>query len=346
MCPLGDTLFATPALRALRRRFPEARVVVLAWASNAPILEGNPNVDEVWVAGSTLDLPRLARRVLEGGFQLGVGLSNLGSWFLMVSGVPLKVGFNAQSLGRFYVRPAPDRRDVHAVDYCLSIVGALGAPVDDRRLELPLGAQDRAEAERFLREEVGPAPLLVAIHPGGRHFRAKRWFPARFGRLADELTARFGARVVLVGGSEDVRLAEQIRLMATSRPAVAAGRLRLKATAALLERADLFVGNDSAPLHMAAAVGTPTVALFGPTDPVNFRPIGDHHRIVRRDLPCSPCFHWLGGPQQYLQGCRNQECRHQCMKEIGVEEVVGAVAASLGLPWEPEGNQVMGPEGV
>lgn len=331
LCPIGDTLFGTPALRALRRRFPDAHIADVTWAANREVLEGNPHLDRLILCPSALKLPRILSALADEDFDAVVGLSNIGSWLALFTRAAVRVGFNSQTLGRFYTAPVPDRRDRHAVDYCLDVVAALGAEPDGRWMELPLTDRDRQWAWRFLQPDTGAGPpLRVAIHPGGRHFPAKRWPPAGFAHVADYLAGQYGAQVVVVGGPDDVELAEEIAdACRLADPLVAAGRTGLKQTAAILEQCDLFIGNDSAPMHMAQAVGTPVVALFGPTDPGNFGPLGPHDVVVRKALPCSPCFRWLGGSRQYLSYASLVEHPAPCMVAITPADVIAAVERQL-----------------
>ncbi|MCL6521499.1 MAG: glycosyltransferase family 9 protein [Firmicutes bacterium] len=333
LCPLGDTLFATPALRALRRRFPRAEVTALAWASNAELLRGHPAVDRLWVAESPLDLAHWLVTCQEARFDLAVGLSNAGSWLAAFSGARWRTGFGAQSLGLFYNLPAPDRRDVHAVDYALAVARATGAePEEEATPDVHPSPADRRWARRFERRFRRPGRPLVALHPGGRFFPQKRWPAASFARLARELEERRGARLVVVGGADDAAAGEEIVAALARREdgCNLAGRLGLLRTAALLARVDLFVGNDSSPLHLAAAVGTPTLALFGPTDPRNFAPRGERHRLLRAGLECSPCIHWMGGAREYLASRRYQEeAPAECMLRITPERVLAEAEAQL-----------------
>lgn len=334
LCPLGDTLFATPALRALRRRFPEAEITVLCWASNEPLLRYNPHVNHVVACPGGLDLAVSSLRMLERRFDLGVGLSHFGTWvtpFFRATeriGFPVFDVFDARRLGRLYGRPVPDARDRHAIEYCLGVVAEAGARPDGLHMELHTGPAEKARARELLASLRRP---VVAMHAGADHFPAKRWPPERFADLADRLAARFGASVVLVGGPDDVPLSAEIARRVRQAPLLdLTGRLALLETAALLERVDLMIGNDSGPLHMAQAVGTPVVGLFGPSDPRNFAPLDPRHRVVVGT--CSRgrrCVRWMNGPIRYLQAT---ECRCEAMRTISVESVLAAAAELLGPP--------------
>lgn len=353
LCPIGDTLFATPALRALRESFPYARITAVAWRSNAAVLRESPFLDELVDVAGAAYLPRVVGELAARGFDLVVGLSHVGSWLTLFFPEAERIGFSGQTLGRRYTVFVPDDRDIHAVEYCLRVVGAVGAVTPDRSLAFPLREVHLARARRLLdmslpegwaaESRSGRAPL-VAIHPGGRFFPAKRWPPERFAEVADRLSEEFGARIVVVGGRDDTALAWSIASAMRHPCTVAAGRTGLGETAGILRFARLFIGNDSAPLHLAVAVGTPSIGLFGPSDPRNFHPWGPGHVTVRV-CTCEPCFRWLGGARQYLLSLGRGEGYPDCMLRITPDHVLRAARELLGglgdAPPAPAGSRVL-----
>ncbi|MGE5549981.1 MAG: glycosyltransferase family 9 protein [Bacteroidota bacterium] len=324
--PIGDTIFTIPALKALRQNFPSATIVVLASARAADVLRGLPYLDLLRVSRSGLDLIRAVIEFRQSGFDLALGLSNQGSWLAGFCGTPFKAGFPAPLLYLSEPGPVKEEPSSHVVEYCLSVIRMLGGAVpEDRRLELPLTQAELDRAACFMNMHHLDTPV-VAIHPGGRYFPLKRWPVDRFARLAEILMGR-GLGVVVVGGPEDSELASLMDKQMRARAVTVVGKMRIRETAALLARCQLFVGNDSAPLHMAAAVNTPSIGLFGPTSPAQYSPYGTGHVVICKSLPCSPCFRFLGGLGQYLPRCT----RPQCMEAIGVDEVASAVLARLGM---------------
>lgn len=328
LSPLGDTLFATPALQALDLAYPEASITVCCWQSSAALLKHNPHVDEIITCKNSLDLPRTFHELQEQSIDLALGLSHFGSWLLALVRARFRAGFRSEELGWLYSVPVPDDRQVHAAQYCLNVAQAVGAPQVPLCLQLWVQPAERAEMTRLLQERGLAGHLLVAIHPGGHFFRGKRWSTEGFAQVADELIERYDARVVLVGGEDDMELAQEI-IQAARRPlADLTGTLNLRQTAALLQLSQLFIGNDSGPLHIAEAVGTPVVAIFGPTNPANFRPLIQTSRVVRRDL-CGPCIHWLEAGNLYLHSFRNPNCSFECIRQVTAAEVVAAAASLL-----------------
>lgn len=336
LAPLGDTLFALPAVRALRRAFPHARLTGVCWASNRPLLETNPDLDDLVVCSSSADLPRVFA-VLQGqAVDLSIGLSNVGSYLCALLSGTRRVGFHAEGLGWLWDFTFAEDLEGHAIDYCLAVVESLGVDIRgvDRRPRVFLTPEDREWAESWLRQQGWqPGQLLVAVHPGGSHFAAKRWPLSRFAELITRLHDDPNCQVVIIGGKDDRRLAGEImeHLTGVRQPWIAAGEARLRQTAALLAHCRVMVGNDSGPAHLAAAMETPVVALFGPTSPANFSPYGPENQVLWKGelLPCSPCFRFLGGIQQYWPRQLRPGCRRECMQLITVEEVLAAARRAL-----------------
>ncbi len=334
LSPIGDTLFATPAIRLLRRSFPDAYMAALAFPTNQGILAGNPDLDRVftyptleWWPGWRYYLG-LLRSLRELRFDLAVDLCTA-FW-----NTRLYVHPQRRTRLRFTPgwwlwprRPSPDR-ETHAVYHYLSALKPLELREPDPRLHLALTPEERQFAQDFMRAwGVTENTPIVAIHPGGEGFRGKkRWRADGFASVGTALSRGCGARILLLGGDTDRDIAhwvaERIGLAAIN----GTGATTLKESAALVERCHLFIGNDSSPLHMAAAVGTPVVGIYGPSNPANFYPFGVRHNIVRARRPCAPCFHFVGSvPLWNRSFCRS--CH--ALQEITAEEVLAAAEGIL-----------------
>ena len=329
--PIGDTLFATPAIHALRRSYPKARIVALAYRTNAGILAANADIDRLILHPTRQDWPGLPAeigllwRLNRARFDLLIQFGPVQWWMtqLIRPRSSRRLGF---SLWQWFL-PGGDRPWLrrHAVSSYATLLTAAerrhlpAAPV------LQSGGADRASVATLL-APLGDAPL-VALHPGGEGFRGmKRWPAGRFVALATALAVRYGARVVWLGGSDEMDLAAALEANVPGSLSLA-GRLDLGQTVALLERSLLFAGNDSAPMHMAATIGLPTVGIFGPTNPVNFVPRGPRAVVVRSELACSPCFLFAGShPLWAGSSCRVPSCLHAISVDAvlqTLDEVVG-----------------------
>ena len=330
LLPIGDTLFATPTIRALRRGHPRAHITALVYPSNAGILAGNPDIDSLILHPTGGDFPgwpaylRFLWGLNHRHFDLLVQFGPA-QWWLTQLIRPHRRRRVPFPFWRWFLpggsRPWRWRHAVSSYATSLSPEERLLVPPGP---VLTLRERDRAWIASTFAGSHGP---LIALHPGGEGFRGmKRWPLSRFLALAVALQRRYPATIVVLGGKDELEHAE--RLVAGVPGALSlAGRLDLGQTLAVLERCMLFVGNDSAPLHMAAALGIPTVGIFGPTDPTNFRPRGVRVRIVRSDLACSPCFHFVGSrPVWAGSRCRVPSCLHA----ISTRAVLAAVADLVG----------------
>ncbi len=356
---IGDLLLATPALRALRETYPQARIDLLVTPDSAGLLNDWDVINRVIVLDKylfdhalqmlknprnlrqlvplwqdlrsgdydavlllhhlTLPFGRLKHQLLmrATGAKWRAGLDNGHGWFLNVR--VKDAGFGA----------------MHEAEYNLAVAAAVGATTHDKRLTLPLSEKAYAQAWQLLYEQESPEAITrptIAMHPGsGSYSTARRWAPERFAQLADTLFADVGGQLLLLGGPEEAELHQQIMGMLQSAIPVRsfAGKGTIQVTAAVLEQVDLFVGNDSALVHVAVALGTPTVAIFGLTNHKAWGPFtaGAPERqavVVRLDLPCMPCFyrgHDLGTPQ----GCATRDC----LALLGVDPVATAARRLL-----------------
>lgn len=340
---IGDLLTATPALRALRQSFPQAQIDVLVPPHSVPVLKGSPLVDDLLIFDKfAYDRPWEALRpsLLAAALRLGAALRQrhydtlvllhhlTTRWgalkyaaLALSSGASRRVGLD-NGRGWFLTHKAVDGGfgQRHEVEYWVEVVGLLRAKTDDLSLEVTVGEDDDEYAQNLL---AGCQSPRLALHPGsGGYSLARRWSPAGFAQVADELVKRYGVRVVLVGGEEEVDIAAEVAGQMHHEPLNVAGRTTVRQLAAILDRCDLFVGNDSGVMHLATAVDTPVVAIFGPS---NHRawgawPKGERNVVVRVDLPCSPCL-YRGFEVGNRAGCATMECMRGITPRMVLEAV-------------------------
>jgi exopolysaccharide biosynthesis WecB/TagA/CpsF family protein len=343
---IGDVLTATPALRALRKSFPAARLEVLVPPNSAPILAESPLVDDVIVfdkfqydrpidafkPSSLAALVRFARDLRRQHYDCLVILHHLTTrWgtlkyaaLALASGAKVRAGLG-NGRGWFLTHRAHDSGfgARHEVEYWLKVVGTIGARTEDTSLEIAIGENDQIPLLPGGGKR-GGCPL-VAIHPGsGGYSLARRWSAEGFAQVADALVERHGARIILVGTPADG--VSKVASLMRSEAVNLEGRTNLGQLAGILKRCDLFIGADSGVMHLAAAVGTPLVAIFGPS---NHRawgpwPRDGRHVILRADLPCSPCS-YTGYRVGQREGCQTMTC----MKAITPEMVLAAAERLL-----------------
>ena len=292
----------TPAIRAIRRRHPSAWLVCAVPPRCRQLLAGNPHVDAILefderaADRGLAGLRRFIRRIRVERFDQAFLLHRSMTRALCVAlaGVPQRVGY-ATWKRRWLLTtavPSPRPDTVHKVDVFLKLLEAAGIPADGRHYDLAVREEDRAYARQLLRAAgCGPDQPAVALHAGA-NWHLKRWPPGLFARVGDLLVERFGARVVLIGSSDDRPMAEGIARRMQHAPGVLAGQTTLPQLAALLGEVGAVISNDSGPLHIAAAVGVKTIGLFGPTKPeLTAPPPAPHLRILFGSVGCPvPCY--------------------------------------------------------
>ena len=331
---IGDVIHTLPALNALRRKYPEAQIDWLVEEAAADLIIGHRALDTVLVSrrkawardlkqGRVLAAWRgftdFVKKLRGTEYDLLIDFQGLlkSGIFVGLARAKRKVGFgkgmeHAECSYIFLNEPIPPvNMDQHAAIRELLLLKAIGVESEEVVFDLPVTDEQRKKIGQLLAAEgIDPAKPLVAINPMTT-WETKHWRNERFARVADQLLDR-GMAVVFSGGPQDVQAIEGIRGAMTGKAVSLAGRTTLKDLAALYERVDVLITTDTGPMHLAAAAGTPVVALFGPTAPWRTGPFGSGHRILRADIACSPCLK------------KHCDREHACMAEITVDQVVQA----------------------
>jgi lipopolysaccharide heptosyltransferase I len=331
---LGDVVHALPVVATLKRRYPDVPLDWLIEEEAAPLVEGHPAIAAFLVSGRRRWLRQLrSPRTLPGAlgeigafaremrgrrYDVVLDLQGLfkSALYVVAARAALRVGLADGREGAPWVLthrvPVPPQ-PVHAVERYLAMATAVDAHEVVREFTIPLGADDRAAACALLADV--PRPRVV-LHPAAR-WETKLWEVERWRTVAASLAAE-GVGVVMTGSGADAPLAAAIGEGLQRPPLSLAGRLSLKQLAAVLGSVDLMITVDSGPMHIAAALGTKVLALFGPTDPARTGPIGAGH-ILRKALPCSPCLQ---------RHCQIADTR-RCMRDLAAAEVLSAARELL-----------------
>jgi ADP-heptose:LPS heptosyltransferase len=326
---LGDLLLAIPALRALRAGFPTAEITLISlpWAASfaerfAHYIDrfrefpGFPGIAEV-----PYDPHRTGHFLaeeLQHRYDLVIQLHGSGATsnpFALALGGRLTAGFYEGVVPEGMTIATPYPRCLPEIERNLRLPAVLRCPADDRALEFPLTSEDQREAEALLAGLPVDAPL-VGIHPGAK-IPARRWPPKRFAEVADALASR-GATVVITGGPDEEPVCHAVAATMQSEPLLLAGKTSLGGLAAVINRLDLFISNDTGPAHLAIACDTPSVVVFGPSEFRRWAPLDrERHRVVWRAVACRPC------------GQAVCPIDHRCLDWIEPEAVIDAATALL-----------------
>lgn len=315
---LGDAVLTTPAMGQLRKAFPRAEIVVAANPVVAELLSPHPDCDRVmiWDKGrqhkGISGLVQFSQGLRKEKFDLAVLFQNAFEAALMawLAGIPRRMGYRIDGRGLLLNHGVPvgaAERRLHHSEYYVNLLRRAGidAPVAPPRLYC-------TAAETKWAEDQLPGDRWVAINPGAAYGSAKRWLPERFAEVAESISRELGVGIVLIGGRQDTAVGAQISSQIHTPHQNFVGQTTIRQLMALLARCRLLITNDSGPMHMAAALETPLVALFGPTDPLTTSPATDRCKIVRHLVACAPCLR------------RHCPTDHRCMTAISVDEVLAA----------------------
>lgn len=323
---IGDMVMMTPALRALKQTYPKSDLTLLLRPRVADLMQTHPYVDTCIVDNKTegpyRSLKSLVHQIRDKAFDIAVILhptSFRNALLPFLARVPRRIGTKVGGRGMLLTLSCEDNTEIHEVHRYLRVLQLLNIDIVSSFLEFWHTDADRRFIEHLLRTEgVLPHDRIIALNLGTT-WTTKQWDVLNFADVIQRiayLTPEI--KIVLTGSSTEQELA---KALPTSLSAInLVGKTDILQLGALLERCDVCLTCDSGPMHIAAAVGTPTVALFGPTNPVRHEPYGTEHTVVEKPVSCRPC---------YKQTCHRQDAPHLCMKEIGATEVVSALESSL-----------------
>jgi heptosyltransferase-2 len=317
---VGDAIMALPALRAVRSRFPDAEITILARPYVAAIYKNQQICDNMMFADHKSDILSQLRSQK---FDTALLLQNAfeAAWLTWRAGIPERIGYARDGrrllLTKAVPVPKPGEIPAHEQYYYLELLrraGWLDSLPNESFITLNVPEENRQRAAEFLLSNgVKPDGLRVAIGAGASYGSAKCWPPDRFAELANRLQAKSGVDIILFGTAAEAPVSSAIRAGMPRTPIDLTGKTAINDLPALLSQCHLFVGNDSGAMHVAAAVGLPVVAVFGPTDPLGTAPVAPRCSIVQERPYCSPCF---------LRRCPTD---HRCMTRV-TPEVVEAAA--------------------
>jgi len=326
---LGDVLFTTPFIKAIRRKFPASYIACMVAPRCKEILEDNPRIDEIIIYDEKgrhrgiMEKIRLIIELRRKRFGAAYILHRSFTRALMtyLSGINQRIGYDTKKRG-FLLTKAIDETvpAVHRVEYFLKIASSCGAETADKDYEFFVRPQERQRIGRLLKDKrIKKTDVVAALNPGG-NWPPKRWPKEYFARLADRLSNELNVKAVITGAPKDLRLAEDIVSLSQTRPASACGQTSIKELAALLERSNIVISSDTGPMHIALSVKTKVITLFGPTSEGITGPYGSgDYTVIKKDVGCPvPCYNF---------NCRD----YRCMRAITVDEVFDKAREMLRL---------------
>ncbi len=329
---IGDVVLSTPAIHTVRDAYPDSHIAVLVRPYARDIVEGNPYINEVFTYdkyrngknlwGNIKFIMNLRRKK----FDLAIILHPKNSTHLIsfLAGIPKRVGYD-KKLGGLLTTKIPHTKQFglkHEIDYTLNVLRYLGIEPKDRGLYVPLNKKSEEKiAGIFNRNGVSGNDMVVTIHPGAS-CPSRRWNLKSFAKVADTLANKYGAKIVIMAGSEDKIFGDKVAEHMTTNPLNLSAKTSVSDLASILKRSNLFISNDSGPVHIACAVGTPTISIFGRNDrglsPMRWGPVGKNDAALHKDVDCEICL---------AHNCRRG---FKCLDAISVEEVLAAADRILG----------------
>lgn len=312
---IGDVLLSTPVLKNLRYHFPNSKIDFLTEPPAKEIIEGNPFVDELIIfERENNDLKKfLSLRKRKYDLVIDLFCNPRSALITFITGARYRVGYAFRGRGYAYNIKLKPREEVHHnVEFNLDALRSLGLEIIDKKIYMPLSDESENFAQKFWDENNLNGELVVALNPSGT-WETKRWGLEKFANLGDMIAENFNAKILIPWGNEkELEDAKKLHSMMKTKPIIPP-KTGLKQLASILKRCSFMVSNDSGPMHIATAVGTPTLGIYGPTNPFAQGPYGEKHLWVRKeDLACIAC---------NLTKC---PIGNKCMSELSVETVYDA----------------------
>ncbi len=323
---IGDGIMTTPAVRSIRQNFPEAEISLLAWPWVADVFNASPHVDRVIIYDKrgihrgVKGLLRLSGALRHYKFDAAILLQNAFEAALIAwaAGIPIRAGYRRDGRSPFLnygVTLDKTGENRHHVYYYQNLLARLGLTIGSNDLFLEISREDKKWAENYL-SNLSPSPV-IGLNPGAAYGPAKCWPADRYAGLASLIHEKTGGQFLVFGSAADSRTGSEIAERGQGHIHNLAGKTSLSQAMALIARCDAFVTNDSGLMHVAAATGTPLVAIFGSTDAEATGPFSENASVLQKKMPCQPCLK------------KNCDSGFSCMLDITVEEVAREVLEKL-----------------
>lgn len=329
---IGDVVLALPSVQALYSRFQDARISAAVRSHSHQLLEGHPAIDRVFEIPSGADVgfweqTQFARSLSKNNFDLGVVFPNSfkSALFLRLTGAKYRLGYDTEVRGGFlthFVEKDESAKQLYRVDYFMNILEPLKIKKMESRFMSAVKIDSRMKAKEILADfNVRHGEFLIAMHPGGSKF-PRRWHAERFGILCQKLLKEYDAKVILIANESEREILDPITSFCPQEKIFCLTSLALPEISAVISKCNIFIGNDSGMMHIAAMVNTPVIGIFGPGSPETTGPFmeSENYEIVTKNFPCSPC------RQNFFKECKpSAHNKPYCIEDISVKDVMEAI---------------------
>ena len=331
---LGDVIFSTPFIRAVREAYPDSYIACMAVPRCKEILETNSRINELILFDEDgrekglIGKLRFASKLKRDKFDMAFILHRSFTRALItyLAGIKERIGYDTKGRGILLTKKVKQPgREAHKVEYFLKLADAIGAGISKKNYEFFITDTDRKKADSILKSVgIGANDRFAVLNPGG-NWNPKRWPIENFSKLGDMITEKYGVKILISGEEKDEKLAEEISKKMKHKAISICAKTRIRELAAVFEKAELVVSADSGPMHIAVSTGANTIAIFGPTNPDITGPYGGrNYVIIRKDIGCKiPC---------YDLTCRD----NRCMKAVSAEDVIEAIERERYLGSDPK----------
>ncbi len=330
----GNLVIALPSIRAIRKRFPKSKITLLTGTASKTIIEKEPSLDsfifldwEESVLKAIVSVIKLFFKVRKEKFDLVIDFEQFlrfSSIVAVLSGAKRRIGFDTKNQGKtfLYTKKVKYNNNQHTSKTFGDIAKAVDAKVNYKNRRIFLTSNELDIANKFISKNKANKKILIGMHPGcGGNVQGRRWPQKKFAKLADRLIDEYSAIVFFTGSKKESALVNSILKKMENSAIDTTGNYDLFKLTAIISKCNLFVSNDTCPLHIAIAMNIPTVAFFGPNTPKLYGPLGKNHLVFYKNLKCSPCMTNFNEKRTY--------CKHfRCIREIPVEEVFNRIKDS------------------
>lgn len=321
---IGDVVLSTPAITATRKAYPDAYIAVMVSSQAKDIVKGNPYINEVIVYDKkgVFHALRFANWLREKKFDLALILhsTNRVNLIAFLAKIPKRVGYARGKMDFLLTDKLEYKKrlaEKHEAEYSLDVLRSMGIDAETSPLVVPVNKENEKHIDELGLKKDGK---FVVIHPGASHI-SKIWPAEKFAKAADILIERFGAQVILISGPQQVNIGDKVRSLMKNKPIFLCGKTSIGDLAALFKRSSLFISNDSGPVHIACAIGTPVISIFSRNErglsPKRWGPLGTKTAVLHKDVGCLECL------------AHNCKKGFLCLNSITVEELIEKVGQFL-----------------